>query len=106
MMPALPDWSVPQEKRPVVASQRSLLEPAVSQSVRPAPENDLVAYTVAPEMVPTTARCAFGAVLPIPTLPVYAMRMRSVIVVLPVEVLKKRMSDGELPGLNICDALK
>ncbi len=35
--------SVPHEKRPVVASQSSLLVAPVSQSVRPAPEKDLVA---------------------------------------------------------------
>ncbi len=64
--------SVPQEKRPVVASQRSLLVAPVSQSVRPAPENDLVAYTVAPEMVPVTASVAFVVefAAPMPTLPV------------------------------------
>ncbi len=38
-----PVWSVPHEKRPVVASHINLLVPAVSQSTRPAPEKLRVA---------------------------------------------------------------
>jgi hypothetical protein len=46
--------SVPQEKRPVVVSQRSLLVPAVSQSTSPTPLKDVPTKRDAPDIAPST----------------------------------------------------